>query len=94
MSDALYPAQLPDIEMDEIAGTLMLVADRWHDGLKPGQPVEPDPPEHQANCRAGHTQHPGNHRTGQPLPPQILDPRDPVCGKSGEDSAAAPSFDP
>lgn len=73
MADAIDLAQLLDVEMDHLARPFPFVADHRRLRFEPVQPVEAEPPQHQAHARAGHTQDPGNARSALALTPQMRD---------------------
>jgi len=60
VADAVDPAELLDVDMDEFARMLALVADDRGLGLEGGEAVEADPAERQANRRARQAELAGN----------------------------------
>src|SRR5690606_17196234 len=78
------PAQLLDVEMDELARTSPLVADdRTRRAVEAGKDGEPSPSQDAVHGRRMHAQLPGNTvRTGPQLATQAADRLDHVLGQS------------
>src|SRR4051812_3841884 len=74
VADAVDPAELLDVDVDQLAGVLALVTDDRGLGLKGGEAVEPEPTQCQAHRRAGQAELAGNGRAGAALAAQGLDP--------------------
>ena len=93
MADAVDPAEFLDVDMDELARMLALVAAHRLGGLESGQAIEAEALENAADGGGGHTNLEGDLLAGQPLaaqgfdlldnhrrrrPPQAARPRRPV----------------
>ena len=73
MPDAVDPAELLDVEMDQLAGVLALVADDLGLGLQRRQPAEPMSAQDQTHGGHGPAQPARDRRPRQRLPPQRQD---------------------
>ena len=89
-------AELFDIDMDELAGTLALVTPPRLGGLKCLQAIEPQPPQDAENRCSRDTGFARDLRSGPALTPQRLDARDGLgvgrrkrCG--GEERSCKPA---
>src|SRR6266849_7855764 len=70
------PAELLDIDVDELASTLFLVAVRRLEWLQPPELAQPDPGQDPRDRRGRHSQRLGDLVTGQPQPAQRRDHSD------------------
>jgi hypothetical protein len=75
MADALDAPELLDVEMDQLARVLALVADHRGLGFERREAAEPAPAQDRADGRDRHPELAGDGRPGQPLAPQLLDRR-------------------
>lgn len=73
MADAVDPAELLDVDVDQLARVLALVADDRGLGLEGGEAVEAEAAERQPDRRSGQAKLAGNGRTGAALAAQRLD---------------------
>ena len=73
----LDPAELLDVDVDELARPGALVADRRLEP-EPAEPAHPDPRQDPGHSRERHRERLGDLRRGHPQPAQLRDRRDPV----------------
>ena len=73
MADAVDPAELLDVDVDQLARPLALVADDLGLGLERRQPAEPVPAQDQAHGGDRSAQPPRDRRPGQALAAQRQD---------------------
>jgi hypothetical protein len=73
VADAVDPAELLDVNVDQLARMLALVADDGRLGLEGGEAVEADAAQRQPDRRAGQAKLAGDGRTGPALAAQRLD---------------------
>ena len=73
MADAVDPTELLDVDVDQLARVLALVADDRGLGLEGGEAVEAEAAERQPDRRSGQAKLAGNGRTGAALAAQRLD---------------------
>src|SRR5208282_3209679 len=74
----LDTAELLDIDMDQLAWPLALVAHRRRFGFERRQPAQPEAAQDLADRRNRHAELPRDRRTAQPLSPQPLDLDNPL----------------
>jgi hypothetical protein len=73
----LDPPELLDVDVDQLARALALVASRRQQAY-PSEFAHPDPGEDPRHGRYGQAEHFGDLRTGEPQPPQRGDRMDPL----------------
>jgi hypothetical protein len=78
VANRLDAAELLDIDMDQLAGPLALVAHRRWFRFERRQPAQPDPAQELAHRRDRHAELPRDRRAAQPLSPQPLDLDNPL----------------
>ena len=74
VADPVDPAQGLDIDVDQLARSVPLIADHRWPGLEQDQPIEAEPAQDQPDRGQGHAECPGNRRAGHPFAAQRLDP--------------------
>jgi hypothetical protein len=67
VADAVDAAELLDVDMDEFARRVALIADDGGLGIERGKAAEPRPAQHEADSGNRPAQPPGYGRTGQTL---------------------------
>jgi hypothetical protein len=78
VADAVDAAELFGIDVDQLAGTLALVADCRRLRVEMAQATQPEPAQHHANRRARHGELASDLRAGHALPAQPLDLGNPL----------------
>ena len=73
VADAVDPAELLGIDVDQFAGLLPLVADDCHGRVESLEPAEPDPAQRLADRRDRPAEAARDRRPRQPLAPQDCD---------------------
>ena len=77
VADAADAAELLDVDVDQLAGPLALVADRLLEPDSP-QPADPEPRQDPGDGRERHLQRLGDLRSGHPQPAQLDDDGNPL----------------
>jgi len=75
-------AELLDVNVDELARPLLLVAVGRLERLQPRELAEPDPGQDPRNRRGWHSQRLGDLNAAHPQPPQDRDQREPLLAAS------------
>ncbi len=76
MTGTFEPAELLDVDVDQLAGVAAAVPVRWFRWLEPRQPVQPEAAQHRAHRRRRHVQLGRDPRARPPQPTQLFDHRD------------------
>ncbi len=78
----LDPAELLDVDVDQLARTLLLIAADLLDRLQATELAEADPLQHRRDRRGRHLEELGDLRTGQADSPQRLDRLNAIWGRA------------